>query len=231
MKKLVAVVPIRKGSQRVKHKNFRPFGGKNLLIHKIETLKKLDALDDIIVNTDSDEAISIAKKLKVKYFRRDDYYASSQCLNSDFWKNVADNTTSEYIMFTNCTSPLIRLSTYENIIKIFNEKEADEIIVLDIEKSTNDNELNYDLIQKFAGECYMPLTYGGGIKNIKQAEKLFSLGIEKLVINSNNYKDINLIDEISAKFGSQSIVSSIDINRDFFNNFYLYDWINKKKLI
>ena len=74
----------------------------------------------------------------------------------------------------------------------------------------------------------MPLTYGGGIKNIKQAEKLFSLGIEKLVINSNNYKDINLIDEISAKFGSQSIVSSIDINRDFFNNLYLYDWVNKK---
>jgi len=120
MKKLVAVVPIRKGSQRVKHKNFRPFGGKNLLIHKIETLKKLNALDDIVINTDSDEAISIAKKLKVKYFRRDDYYASSQCLNSDFWKNVADNTRSEYIMFTNCTSPLIRLSTYENIIKIFN---------------------------------------------------------------------------------------------------------------
>ena len=68
----------------------------------------------------------------------------------------------------------------------------------------------------------------GGIKNIKQAEKLFSLGIEKLVINSNNYKNINLVSEISEKFGSQSIVSSIDINRDFFNNFYLYDWINKK---
>ena len=116
-----------------------------------------------------------------------------------------------------------------NIIKIFNEKEADEIIVLDIEKSTNDKELNYDLIKNFASECYMPLTYGGGIKNIKQAEKLFSLGIEKLVINSNNYKNINLIDEISEKFGSQSIVSSIDINRDFFNNLYLYDWVNKKK--
>jgi CMP-N-acetylneuraminic acid synthetase len=119
MNKLVAVVPIRKGSQRVKHKNLRPFGGKNLLIHKIETLKKLDELDEIIINTDSDEAILIAKKLNVKYFRRDDYYASSQCLNSDFWKNVADNTKSEFIMFTNCTSPLIRLNTYENIIKIY----------------------------------------------------------------------------------------------------------------
>tara|TARA_B100000925_G_scaffold290248_1_gene275039 strand:- start:743 stop:1408 length:666 start_codon:yes stop_codon:yes gene_type:complete len=119
MNKLAAVVPVRKGSQRVKHKNFRSFGGKNLLIHKIEILKKLKFLDEIIVNTDSDRAISIAKKLGVKYFRRNDYYASSLCINSEFWKNVADNTNSEYIMFTNCTSPLIKLSTYKEIISLF----------------------------------------------------------------------------------------------------------------
>ena len=71
MNKLVAVVPIRKGSQRVKHKNFRPFAGKNLLIHKIRMLKKLDFIDEIIINTDSDKAISIAKKMDVKYFKRD----------------------------------------------------------------------------------------------------------------------------------------------------------------
>jgi len=119
MNKLIAVVPIRKGSQRVKHKNFRPFSGKNLLIHKIETLKKLEFVDEIIINTDSNKAISIAKKLNVKYFRRDDYFASSQCLNSVFWKNIADNTNSEFIMFTNCTSPLIKLKTYRDIISIF----------------------------------------------------------------------------------------------------------------
>ena len=119
MNKLVAVVPVRKGSQRVKHKNFRPFGGKNLLIHKIEMLKKLDFTDEIIINTDSDKAISIAKKLNVKYFKRDDYFASSQCLNSNFWRNIADNTNSEFIMFTNCTSPLIQLKTYRDIISIF----------------------------------------------------------------------------------------------------------------
>lgn len=119
MNKLIAVVPIRKGSQRVKNKNFRLFSGKNLLIHKIETLKKLEFIDEIIVNTDSNKAISIAKKLNVKYFRRDDYFASSQCLNSVFWKNIADNTNSEFIMFTNCTSPLIKLKTYRDIISIF----------------------------------------------------------------------------------------------------------------
>ena len=65
MNKIVAVVPIRKGSQRVKRKNFRPFAEKNLLIHKIEMLKKLDYIDEIIINTDSAKAISIAKKLDV----------------------------------------------------------------------------------------------------------------------------------------------------------------------
>ena len=66
MHKIVAVVPVRKGSQRVKNKNFRTFGGKNLLIHKIEILKKLKFLDEIIINTNSDKAISIAKKLNTK---------------------------------------------------------------------------------------------------------------------------------------------------------------------
>ncbi len=122
MHKLVAVIPVRKGSQRVKNKNFKSFGSKNLLIHKIETLKKLDFLDEIIINTDSDKAISIAKKFNIKYFKRSKFYASSKCLNSVFWKNVADNTNSEYIMFTNCTSPLISLKTYKDIISIFNKK-------------------------------------------------------------------------------------------------------------
>ena len=131
MNKLVAVVPIRKGSQRVKHKNFRPFAGKNLLIHKIRMLKKLDFIDEIIINTDSDKAISIAKKMDVKYFKRDNYFASSKCLNSEFWKNVADNTKSEFIMFTNCTSPLIELNTYKEIIsyskKFFKNNKFDSL--------------------------------------------------------------------------------------------------------
>ena len=117
-----------------------------------------------------------------------------------------------------------------NIIKIFNEKEVDEIIVLDIKKSIYKQNPNFELIRKLASECYMPLTYGGGIKNIEQAEKLFSLGIEKIVINSNNYENFDLLNSISKKFGSQSVVSAIDINKNLFNKLYLYDWITKKKI-
>jgi len=119
MKKIVAVVPIRKGSQRVKNKNFKSFCGKNLLIHKIITLKKIKNLDDIIINTDSDKAISIAKKFDVSYFRREDYFASSKCTNSEFWSNVASTTPSKYILFTHCTSPMISAKTYEKSIKSF----------------------------------------------------------------------------------------------------------------
>tara|TARA_A100001015_G_scaffold293058_1_gene369178 strand:+ start:3395 stop:4051 length:657 start_codon:yes stop_codon:yes gene_type:complete len=119
MKKIVAVVPIRKGSQRVKNKNFKSFCGKNLLIHKIIALKKVKNIDEIIINTDSEKAISIAKKFKVSYFKREKYFASSKCTNSEFWSNVASTTKSKYILFTHCTSPLISHKTYENSIKSF----------------------------------------------------------------------------------------------------------------
>ena len=118
-KNLVAVVTVRKGSERVKNKNFKLFGKKNLLIHKIETLKKIKELDEIIINTDSDKAIKIAKNLKVNFFRREEYYASSSCSNSEFWSNIAKNTNSKYIMFTHCTNPMVKKKTYEEFIKAF----------------------------------------------------------------------------------------------------------------
>tara|TARA_A100001011_G_scaffold377911_1_gene442090 strand:+ start:613 stop:1269 length:657 start_codon:yes stop_codon:yes gene_type:complete len=119
MKKIVAVVPIRKGSQRVKNKNFKKFCGKNLLEYKIISLKKVRGLDEIIINTDSNKAIAIAKKLGVSYFRREDYFASSKCSNSEFWANVASETKSKFILFTHCTSPMISVKTYEKTIKSF----------------------------------------------------------------------------------------------------------------
>ena len=118
---LVAVITVRKGSVRVKNKNFKLFCGKNLLIHKIETLKNVGNLHDIIVNTDSDDAIKIAKDYGVGFKRRDDYYASSECSNSEFWSNIAKNTDSEFIMFTHCTNPLITKETYQKMIEIFNK--------------------------------------------------------------------------------------------------------------
>ena len=116
---LSAVITVRKGSQRVKNKNFKKFYKKNLLEYKIEVLKKVKNLDKIIVNTDSDKAIRIAKKFNIDYHKRDKFFASSACKNSDFWQHIAENTKSEYIMFTHCTNPFVKIKTYEKFIKIF----------------------------------------------------------------------------------------------------------------
>tara|TARA_Y100000389_G_scaffold197281_1_gene231568 strand:+ start:11762 stop:12424 length:663 start_codon:yes stop_codon:yes gene_type:complete len=119
MNYLTAVIPVRKGSQRVKNKNFKKFNNQNLLIHKIIKLKKTNLFDEIIVNTDSIKAIKIAKNLGVSYHKREQYFASSKCPNNKFWHHVGQITNSKYIFFTNCTSPLIKLSTYKKAIEIF----------------------------------------------------------------------------------------------------------------
>jgi len=119
LKNITAVIPVRKDSQRVINKNLRVFNKKNLLIYKIEKLKQIKCIDQIIINTDSEEAIKIAKDLSVGFWRREDYYASSICTNSEFWSHIADTTDSEYIMFTNCTSPLVKIETYNNIFEKF----------------------------------------------------------------------------------------------------------------
>ena len=124
---LSAVIPVRKGSQRVKNKNLRKFGNSSLLKIKIDQLKRLKEIDKIIVNTDSKKAIEIAKKNNVHYHLRDKYFASSNCSNSEFWSHIADVTDSDFILFTNCTSPLLKDKTFRNIIKIFkkNKKKFD----------------------------------------------------------------------------------------------------------
>ena len=71
-----------------------------------------------------------------------------------------------------------------NAIRIFNEKEVDELMVMDINASVESREPNYSLIEQFAGECFMPLAYGGGIRSIDQAQRIFSLGVEKISIQS-----------------------------------------------
>tara|TARA_Y100001970_G_C14258729_1_gene877735 strand:- start:12399 stop:13085 length:687 start_codon:yes stop_codon:yes gene_type:complete len=119
---LAAVITVRKGSQRVKNKNFKKFYKKNLLEYKIEILKKVKNIKKIIINTDSDKAINIAKKLKVDYHKRSKFFASSSCKNSDFWRHIAENTKSKYILFTHCTNPFIKIKTYEKLINIFMKK-------------------------------------------------------------------------------------------------------------
>ena len=117
-----------------------------------------------------------------------------------------------------------------NAVKIFNEKEVDELMFLDITASKNSQEPNFKLIKDISGECLMPLTYGGGIRNLIQAKKIFSLGVEKICIQSAALENQRLISEIIDNFGSQSIILSIDIKRDFLMRPRIYSYLRNRNL-
>ena len=115
-----------------------------------------------------------------------------------------------------------------NAIRIFNEKEVDELMVLDIEASKKKNKPNFELIEQFASECFMPLSYGGGISNIDDAGTLFSLGVEKICIQTSAIEDMNIISKLVERFGSSSVVVSIDVKKDWLRRKRLFS--NNKKL-
>jgi len=100
-----------------------------------------------------------------------------------------------------------------NAIRIFNEKEVDELIVLDIAATRFKRNPNYELIEQIASECFMPLCYGGGISNIDQVKRLFQCGIEKVSLRSSAILFPKFINLIASQFGSQATVVSLDIIR------------------
>ncbi|WP_104401028.1 AglZ/HisF2 family acetamidino modification protein [Vibrio penaeicida] len=100
-----------------------------------------------------------------------------------------------------------------NAVKIFNEKESDELMVIDIDATVNGAEPDYDLIAKLAAECRMPLCYGGGIKTAAHASRIIGLGVEKVALSSAAIADPNLISEISSSIGSQSVVVVVDVQK------------------
>ena len=117
-----------------------------------------------------------------------------------------------------------------NAVRIFNEIEVDEIILLDVFKSKNKNDINYKIIKDIADECRMPFTYGGGINNLNQVKTLFSLGVEKISLNSSVFDNYELIKKLSDIYGSQSIIISVDICTDNQGYKKLYNWTKKNFL-
>jgi len=109
-----------------------------------------------------------------------------------------------------------------NTVKIFNDKEVDELVCLDITATKEKREPNYELIYQLATECFMPLCYGGGIRTIEQIKKIVSLGVEKVVINSMAIEKLSFINEAAKEFGSSTLVASIDLKKDLFGGYRIF---------
>ena len=100
-----------------------------------------------------------------------------------------------------------------NAVRIFNEKEVDELMVVDIDASRYTREPDYKLIANLARECRMPLSYGGGVKTVEQFDRIIGLGVEKVAVSSAAVDDPTLISRAAARVGSQSVVAVIDVKK------------------
>lgn len=115
-----------------------------------------------------------------------------------------------------------------NAVKIFNEKAVDELAVFDIDATVLGKEPNYSLIERLASQSMMPLCYGGGVKTVEQAQRIFSLGIEKIALSSAVLQNPKLITEISDRVGAQSVIVVLDVKKKLLGGYEVYTHNGKK---
>lgn len=116
-----------------------------------------------------------------------------------------------------------------NAVRIFNEKEVDELIFLDIGATSEGREPNFPLLRDIASECFMPMAYGGGIRDTDQVRRILSTGFEKVVINTAAQEHPALIEEVAKLTGSQSVVVSVDVKKDIFGRYTMMTCGGRKK--
>jgi imidazole glycerol-phosphate synthase subunit HisF len=109
-----------------------------------------------------------------------------------------------------------------NAIRIFNEKEVDELVLLDITASRTGKGPAFATIENIASECFMPVAYGGGISSVEHIRKILGTGIEKVVINSAALRHPDLVRDAAREFGSQAIAVSIDVKRRLFGRYEVF---------
>ncbi len=147
-KVIKALIPVRAGSQRVKNKNIRPFAGTSLLAIKVKQLLSIKELDGVIVNSESDEMLDIAKSLGAEIYKRDEYYASSTVPINEVYRNIGETTQADIIVYANATNPLLKNESVSGAIKAFLEKD-------DIYDTLN----SAHLIKEFMWENGKPINY------------------------------------------------------------------------
>ncbi len=109
-----------------------------------------------------------------------------------------------------------------NVVKIFNEKEVDELVLLDINATPGSKPIQSQLIYEIVSEAFMPVAYGGGIRDIEDGRRILALGVEKIVINTYAVENPDFITKAASSFGSSSVVVSIDVKKNLFGQFHVF---------
>lgn len=116
-----------------------------------------------------------------------------------------------------------------NIVRIFNDKEVDELVLLDITATPENRGPQFDLLKNITSEAFIPLAYGGGIRSMDDVRKLLSIGIEKLIMNTSAVEKASLIRETADLAGSQAVVVSIDVKKNFLGKYEVFTRCGQKK--
>lgn len=116
-----------------------------------------------------------------------------------------------------------------NVVKIFNDKEVDELVFLDITATCEGRGPAFEYIANITSECFMPVGYGGGVRNLDDLKRLLGIGIEKVVINSYAAENPQFIEDASKLFGSQSIVVSIDVRKTLWGKYEVFTQSGSKR--
>jgi cyclase len=109
-----------------------------------------------------------------------------------------------------------------NTVRIFNELEVDELCFLDIRATVENRTPNMEILQQIANECFMPLSYGGGIQNFEMARTIMSIGFEKVVVNTQAFHNPELVTQLSRHFGAQAVIGSIDVKKNIWGRYVVY---------
>lgn len=109
-----------------------------------------------------------------------------------------------------------------NIIRIFNDKEVDELCLLDIGATRSGKGPRFEFLSALSSECFMPLSYGGGITSLEDCTCLFGIGLEKVILNTALFANPALVEDAASRFGSQSVVASIDVKKNFMGSYQVW---------
>jgi cyclase len=117
-----------------------------------------------------------------------------------------------------------------NAVKIFNDKEADELVILDIDAGKTGKGPDYDLLERIAGEAFMPLAYGGAVQNRDQVKRLIRMGFEKIILNTALHTTPGILEELSGEFALSSFVAGVDVKSNLFGKYEVYSHAGTKKV-
>lgn len=102
-----------------------------------------------------------------------------------------------------------------NVVRIFNDKEVDELVLFDVRATRTGAAVDLEMVREIVSEAFMPVCYGGGVRSVAQARELLRIGVEKIAVNSAALRDPTLVSALSAEFGAQCVMASIDVRRDW----------------